>query len=563
MEDKHENSGISARKEVEERLDNLFDSAEACDKVQDLAIWHILTAFEDFCRFCLAGDNECDFEDIPVRIDNKKYALKHSLDVILRDTVKSTITLKQRVTGTSYEKAFKLLIFGSKYQRLFRAIASSFNGRSTFIKSDSRYEIEVSKEHNPAYSVLEVIAHGQEPIFDFIVLAYGVLRGESNQKKIQNDIIEESRARLKNKLVDYTYNPDYANYLANMVQQRPEVIPNEFQFPWGNGIETQMLINSLSIRCLYHLLVVDSLGRLKNVRGINYQSLVMKTTVHELVEELSIFTGNVTPDNIEKFINFLTFGNKINNPDPALQPLFKTQKDEILIPCSLIITNNMQRNLLSLYTRIHSSEFNKKSNIFEQKMIDEASGWINRIEHSLINEVISIENEKEEIDVLLIEPSSKIILALEFRWFLQPGDAREVQQRITTCHQKVVQLDRKIKFLNAHSKSILEKYFPSLDSTLDWNVRGAVVIKGFGGQESLNEEIPIITIDVLNIFAEKLPNLEKLYSWIKSKVWLPQENEHFSSVIDEVDLDGFVVSNPSIELRVSPRKYKEYVQSTI
>jgi hypothetical protein len=561
---KKEDSHVLARNEVESRLDQLFENAETCHKVRDLAVWHLLTTFEDFCRFNFAGDTNCDLKDIPYAIDKEKYALKHSLDVITRDSIRSKVSLTQKLNGESYTKSFELLKFGSSYQKLYRAIASSFNDRAKFEKIDNRYEITITPESNPAYTVLEVIAHGQKPIFDFIVLAYILMRNEDEEyKNIRSELLKRSNARTKKRLVVYNYDHDYANYISSKVQQRPTVVPDNYKFPWGGGRDTQMLINSVSIRCLYHLLVVHLLGNKNNIMGGNWQSLVMKTTKSQLIEDISVFTGNISNVNIEKFIDFLIYGRGVNNPDPALQPFFLTMSNEILIPCSLVISNNMQRNVLSLYARIDSSEFDRQSHAFEKEMISEADSWIRCLSYSLVNEIIVIGKNKEEIDVLLVDSESKFILVLEFRWFLQPGDIREVQQRISTCYQKVTQTERKLKFVKENHKAIIEQYFPEVDSSGSWDINGSVVIKGFGGQESPNKEVPVITLDVLNVGAEKLRNLKELYNWIESKVWLPEKSLHFESVDDEVDLDGIFVSIPSIEVKVTPTEYKDYVQSTI
>lgn len=566
---------ILARTEVDQLLDRYIESADTCHQIRDVAIWHLLTTFEDMCRFNFTGEIDNSLSDIAIFIDERKYALKHALDVIVRDTVATKVTLNQRNLDGCYEKSINLLEMGISYQRLYRALSTSFNNRASFSENLGGYEISISAASNPAYSALEVIGHGQLPIFDFMVLQYLILNKKVEQTEqidqtskakyieIRHDILVNSNARIKKRIVNYDYSNEYAYYLANQVHQRPTIIPEDFEFPWGKGFETQVLINSIIIRCLYHILVIDLLSQKNKIKGMHYESLVLKTTKPQLIEEISFLADNLDYKKIESFVDYLIFGNNVKNPDPALQPIFSTLTGELLIPCNLIITNDMQRNILSLFARVNKKGFDKQSHLFEDSMINEAAPLISQFPYTLTNQEFKKGKLKEEVDILIVDPNSHHILVLELRWFLQPGDAREVQQKVNVCSEKVKQAKRKVDFVKSNYQELLKRHFPDISDTEKWEVSGAVVIKGYGGQESQSSDIPIITLDILNHAAKQFSNLSCLYDWMCSKSWLPIEGLHFEQQIDKVEIDEVIISRPCIEIKTSPEELNQHIQASI
>jgi hypothetical protein len=559
----------SARKEIDQLLDMLFDNESSCHEIKDVAIWHLLTVFEDMNRFRLSGANEFNLKALPFHIDKAKYALKHALDIIKAKSQPIRVSLYQKVCGETYTKSFNLLKFGASYQRLYREISSSFNGRAEFKKVGEEFEVVVPKSYNLAYVTLEALGHGQKPVFDILILAIAVMSEnieefkKSKYEDIRDKILDISNARIKKKIVTYKYNAEYAEYLSRCCEQRPTIIPDDYSFPWGEGWETQILINSLMLRCLYHLLVVESLAQKLQPIGGNHQSLVLKITKGDLIQDIGELATNINHEDIKKFIDFLIYGNQITNPDPALQPLFSTLTGDILIPCNLIISNNFQRNLLSLYTRVASSAFDNQSKIFETSMINEANSWVSKLPFALVNEHIVADNKREEVDILIIDENDKFILVMEFRWFIQPGDSREVQERIKVCNQKVTQTERKLAFITKNIKEITKKYNVSSTNSEEWEVQGCVVIKGFGGQQSINDEIPIITLDVLSIGAQEQRAARHLFNWIKSKSWLPLEHCHYERKTEKVELAKTIVTVTSIEVKISPDEYSNFVYETL
>ena len=100
---------------------------------------------------------------------------------------------------------------------------------------------------------------------------------------------------------------------------------------------------------------------------------------------------------------------------------------------------------MTLFARNDSKNFDKQSNIFEKKMI-------NQIEGNLINQIYKknykkrINKKDQEFDFLFIDEINKKILIIELRWMIQPADPREVINKRKACYEKVQKVKEKKNF---------------------------------------------------------------------------------------------------------------------
>ncbi|ENM5747496.1 hypothetical protein V9R52_003346, partial [Vibrio mimicus] len=147
---------------------------------------------------------------------------------------------------------------------------------------------------------------------------------------------------------------------------------------------------------------------------------------------------------------------------------------------------------------------------------------------------------------------------LELRWILQPGDAREVYNKIKVVQQKVQQLSRKIQFVDKNRKEVINRLFADYDNESDyssWNIEGFVVVQGFGGAVSEDDDIPVITLDVLREGFQNFEHLKELVYWVKSLEWLPRENVHFSKTIHTEHVNTIPLSRLAFVPLVTPDQY--------
>lgn len=545
---------------VEEWADKEFESTKLPHPIKDVAVWHVLTVCEDWVRLLFTGNIKKSEKEIDTTVDRLKYAIKASLTRIEKEAkINSTFPTPQKTIPAAYEVAHQLIVAGLEYSSMIGIFTLIHSGHATINSSNDQFEIVYSEDYDARYSALEVLNHGKEPMYDISTLVYNNLSGRTQDSELT--AVLGKGTRIRNGRVVYNYLPEGIFHIIHRSQQREMIIPNEFSFDWGTGYETHALINALFTRCIYHLLSVNFAVDKFNIRGGFDSSLLLQTTRKKLTEELSLL-ADFSEDRIGKFIDALTYGMNCNTPDPALQPIIPMKNGDLLIPCAHTITNNVQRNILTLIARTQPATFDSQSKAFEIRMCGELLSASGRWEKKKANKTFKIGGAKEEIDLLIVDEKARTVLALEARWMLQPGDPREVMNRVDVCNKKVAQISKKVTFLKKDIHQILKDSFSISKIENDWAILGAVVIEGFGGKRSLNPEIPIISLEALKIGLSIFTDLANLHNWINSFEWLPQLDMHFAEHTNEIITPFGSVNQPTFLVLADRQVYSDHVRSS-
>lgn len=477
-----------------------------------------------------------------------------------KSKVKDSFPIPQKSHPHSYKLAYKLLSSARDYANISRIFSSIRSGEIEAHRIDESFILKYKHSYEGEYSALEALQHGQEPYFDLSSLLHGLLRGE--HVPIGLIAAFSNLSRIKKGRVTYKYEPSGILAIINEIGQRDQIIPDDFLFPWGSAFETHALINSLHVRCLYHLVAIHFATQKYSIPGGFESSLVLQISKTQLIED---FEGlaDIGRDKIVTFIDFLTYGTNSRTPDPALQPIYKAKNEILLIPCAHVITSNTQRNILSLLARVAPSAFDAQSKKFEIRMCSNISAefkqWPNRRE----NCEIRAKGQMEEFDLIVIDPTTRFICALELRWMIQPGDVREVINRIKVCREKITQLNRKLSFLRKNIKEILPNAFGITQSTNNpWRIEGFVVIQGFGGHTSEIQSIPLITASALRIGLEEISTLPTLYEWARELKWLPVNGKHFFTDKETMEIHGTNFTRDAFYMAEGQLDYAEHVRDS-
>lgn len=551
---------------VEALTDKALEDVKLPHPLVDISIWHLLTVAEDQVRMLFAGWIPKEKIQILSFVNNTKYSLRHSINLVLKKASNDKVSLPKRTIPDSYEQAFTLLEAATKYESLCRLIASTYNSRGVFVKEEDGYKLEYNNSVDIRYSVLEGIGHGADITTDITGILHRWLTVQPEhpeEKLIVSKICDSSR--VKKGRVTYNYIGHIAYGISQQVPQREEIIPDEFEFSWGKSYKTHALINSLLVRCLYHVFTVELIAKKLKLKGGAESSLVLLVSRQELCNDLQVL-ADFKDEEVNCFIDMLTYGNKSRTPDLALQPLYLSKSGLFMIPCYQILNSNLQRNLLALVAKTDPKKFDKQSSYFENHMISRIEPYLKQWNYYLLNTEFQVHKVKEEVDVLLLDEGSKTILLLELRWILQPGDAREVYNKIKATSSKVDQLSRKICFFENNITDNINRGFGGkidINAPSDWKVRGVVVIQGFGGTASHQENIPIITLDVFCKGIQEFECLHSLYLWIKGLSWLPIEGKHYKTetIVEKNDL--VEVSRIAARQIADQQTYSESLQNDI
>ncbi|WP_369941921.1 hypothetical protein [Xanthomonas medicagonis] len=273
-----------------------------------------------------------------------------------------------------------------------------------------------------------------------------------------------------------------------------------------------------------------------------------------LIKDLKVLSS-LQDETIGIFVDALTYGSGTSSPDPALQPFISVGCSRLLIAPSFWLSGNIERNLLSLQARRHPRSFDRQSGAFEKEMLrelGESKGLT--LNSSRTGIMLRSGGEKEEIDLLLWDEQAHIFLVCEMRAMLQPGDPREVLNRKKEIHRKVIQVQRKVKWIKDNPKSILNSL--GMEVGLDWSIRGLVTVSGYGGAASDVSDINVIPFELFLAAFREAAALSDLVAWIDKLEWQPKDNEDYRLVENKQMLhDGPKITSEGIELMIFQNEF--------
>ena len=523
---------LSLLAEVEAASDALYAKAPLPHPNRQLADWYLLTVCEDWQRNMLSAASDQPSANAAVlAIDRLKYSLRHGLERIRKESNdRSWEKVPRRIVPLLYEKTSRLLMAGMDFIDAIKMCSGVHEQTVRLTKRAEGIEVVLDPlDNDKGYSALELIGSEQRDVPDFVTLLFAWMRFPDVRIP---DIVWQiaDSVRLKQGLLMYDYEQQLAIALAGQVPQQPLLVPEAWDFAWGGQLETTLLLNALSIRCIYHLIAVHFGSVRKRLRGGGVANICLVAAAETLTEELRLMSS-LPNHTIREFFRFLTLGHGTNTPDPALQPLILLDADTFAVPCIHYLSSNQERNLLSLQARVEPSRFDAQSGLFEKAMVAKLEAAL-RERWPLLrcNVSLTIAGVTEEIDLLVVDTECRTLLVCELRWMLGPGDPREVQNRKRVCREKVTQLERKVQWLQLHTNEALRRVIPLAIESSDehpWNIVGVVIIENFGGARSANPEIPVMPLGVFEIGMLRVPSLLHFGTWSQSLAWLPPRGSAF------------------------------------
>lgn len=565
MSRESENCSTHLLKAVEKDLDANYHRVALAHPNRAIATWYLLTVLEDFFRGLFTQTEDEHAPIVEHHLDSQKYSARFALDRIRKECIDtSSASIPVRVIPKLYLKTAELLQAGADFRGANQLCTAAYAGTVRLTEGEQTIDIAIDDiQHDKRYAALELLGHAPLDVIDHSANLYAWARREEFRPPIVEAIARSTR--ISGKRILYNYDPRLAVPLAKEMMQPPSMVPEGWKFPWGGPSETILLINAMCVRCMYHWIAVHFGAGLHGLRGGGEASLLHVTTMAELVTDLDAMCS-LGKSRIRSFLQYLTYGYATKTPDPALQPIIALINGVVAVPCLLYLSSNYDRSLLVLQARVDSGVFDGLSKLFEADMIRDLLEKIQpRWPFAKGNLTLRADGAFEEIDLLVVDPSSRTILACELRWMLQPGDPREVQNRKNACRQKVGQLARKVQWLKERAHLALDALGVASADAADWLIEGAVVVKTFGGTLSDNCKIPIMTD---RIFVQGMQNASSLLhfaDWSQSLLWLPQENVHFRIVQQEFPLSalGKDLVTFGLEKLLPSRAYVEFVDKSL
>jgi hypothetical protein len=276
---------------VEAALDRNYRLFPIPHPNKTLAIWYLLTVAEDYQRNLFMGfSSDMLTRTMELEVDRLKYSLRYGLNKILDEAPdQSTEQVPRRIVPMLYERTGRLLFGGCDFVAAVRLCSAAHAGTVSFVYRKNGIDVLMDEQqHDKSYAALELIGPDADTV-DFAGLFFRYLRFAEHRPPVLERIGQTVKVRKG--LIKYEYVQDLAIQLAQDMDQPSFLVPEGWEFSWGGRAETTLLLNALSVRCLYHLAAVHFGSVQLALRGLGAASICLVLTRSQLEEDLELMSS--------------------------------------------------------------------------------------------------------------------------------------------------------------------------------------------------------------------------------------------------------------------------------
>lgn len=556
--------------ELVTEFERAVDASYAClplpSSERYLNVFYLLSASESFLLdLCVRPPSRDSFL---FQLDHHKYSLLFGLRRIHDEARSIThVQIPHRTDFQMSASAHQLLTAGVSYSDAVRTCWALHQGSVQLIRKSDHHFLAIDENpRNAQYAALQLIldTRGNQDTHLSSLLVW--LNDESTAPDAVSQIAKKTKK--KNEFLSYTMDLQLALRLRESLPRQPTFIPDNWSFPWGDTRSTQALIDALCLRCIYHL-VANHFGRKKWRRHLldgTRATVCLCVKSDDLVRQLALLS-NIPRSLVQRFVEYLTYGNGTTHPDPALQPLVPINEGQCLIPCVHWLSSHHGRNILTLQNRLDREHFDSLSSAFEEAMTKRVVEGIRKQWPTLrTNKHVPGAAAAGELDLTVLDERNKALLVVELRWMLPPGDAREVRERACDAREKPAQLGRMINVVKSGLIATLKDFFSirvDASQLALWEVYGVVVIEGASGFGADLNDLPIMPSRVFIAGLQTIDSLRTFNSWSTSLDWLPNESSHYTIAVDARRVGETTIDMPGVRLLHDDDYFSLHISKTM
>jgi len=298
------------------------------------------------------------------------------------------------------------------------------------------------------------------------------------------------------------------------------MLPGRWHFAHFNMAQfksTMVCLQSLASSWM----VARQLFASNGVPGIGYSSSVWVIKKSEL-ENIISRAVKVEVITVRLVLGYLTFGAcGIRNPDIAIQPIIDLENEDYAISPLLLMHTNAERNLCVLLNQIPSEKRNYSSLVQEKET--ELYGRVVASLKGTQFEYCSRKIDATDIDIAIIDRKAKICLCVELKWFIEPAETREVEERSEEIAKGIRQALKITELFQCRDK----KLFSVLKIDESYDFQAIVGSENFIGRDYIQDEnIPVLK--VWHLISQLVDgDLHRAVAWLRKREYLPKEDQDF------------------------------------
>lgn len=257
-----------------------------------------------------------------------------------------------------------------------------------------------------------------------------------------------------------------------------------------------------------------------------YASCLFTPTQNEFLARVTNYSG--LEENIVSYIiEDLSYGSAIETrPDPVLQPLIPLAHKYYAIMPNLWLNSSAERNFTVLLNRLPSEKVIYSKLVEEKELLmkERFENSLSRHNLRLASGKIPERHDLPDIDLAVIDDTSRTCLLFELKWFIAPAEVREVMEKTEELRKGVRQLLTLKHAFDEQHPSLLHKL------GIDYTYKLQLVLASenwIGHKNVQHSEVPIISAAHILAKLNECLNLPKTVEWLQYQRYLPLNNVHY------------------------------------
>lgn len=487
------------------------------------AVWTLLSVNED--ALFKARAQASSAEDLHIFADNRLNELSYPLRTCYANAPESK-ALSREYVAEDYQHALDWLKAARDYTHfcaLFplwhrKRIKLGLGGRRIIVDhgEDRKHEYEaynrlVRKEGRPEVEPRPM----PEALMDALRIATTVRDGS---------FLVKFNPRLVASLKEW---------LAPVLGAR-QTLPDGWEFSGFALQEFRAVISTLSVMMIAWAETKEAVAT-AGMPGLGYPSSVWVVSRDELLARLRRYT-DVPEGALVVILDLLTFGSSgVRHPDIATQPLIDLRNGSLLVAPFVWMSIAAERNLCVLLNQIpkQKSIYAKLANTKEAETVAEFKEKLAPLGFVFGHGDVA----GTDVDLAIIDHSNKACLCLQLKWFIEPAEIREVNDRREDLADGIRQA-KTLNTLHAQGDTKLMKTILKIES--DYTFLSAVASQNWIGHGEMQDpEVPIIKVGHLLSEILETKSLGKVIDWLTRRDYLPVEGKAYAIAPIEISSGGW------------------------
>lgn len=539
---------------VEASFDAAFHSTSLPSQNFWINRWAILSTSEDILRIIFSQTAESwllptkieERGDFITRIDQIKFCVRQAIFLSDRLSKDHTIPEKYVMTKELYDRSLSLVLnFADRYAVLIRAFVSHWAGMEPFHSLNGSKSLSQNRDiRDSQYTSLEfLIERDNSTISPFAGLAGFFLADGYENPEISGShfhgphfkkLIKTVKARNGN--ISYQYVNSIGKSLHSIFDRPLELAPPTWIIAGATFEDLRLFFNGLSTVCAYHLIAVHNKVIKEKIEGAGKGNMLLILDRKVLSKRIESASG-MDIKTCYSIMDYFIYNTRSRKPDLSLQPIIEMGGSNIAIPCMMTISNDYERNSLSLQADVEKSMFDSQSSYFSSNMSTNFRERFCSRYHIVTERLFS----GLEIDAILFDKSTGTLLIIELKWMLRPAETAEIVSRRSTVDHGIAQMSRRLEVIMRGLPAFCKDF--GINEAPISLVAGCVLTEGYMGHPPSDPtKIAVLPRQVFEVVINETENLLDAVQIIRSPLWLPRPgidyHERFASYLSEDSIVG-------------------------